>query len=230
MSVFEFPQAAYLKAQLDKLSNLNLSLTELRDSLRGADNKTLTDIYNKLNNIGGSISIGNLPSWFTSSTKLTDDLFNKLDALSKALGSVAQDKLRVGVIDPLPTGTNWIGKVHIGDGTNAVSVISGTLAGSSRYLLGVAPDLTKVFAGGTNYTEQTVNVTTTEASSTFSPPLRAVVLTNAGDVDILIKLNGGTTQKTIYARTSKAIVFYEISSISYKVASGSSTLIIEGYW
>jgi len=276
MAVIEFLQAQYLKAQLDKLSNLNISLTDLRDGLRGTDSRTLTDIYNKLGNIGGSVSISNLPAWFTGSTKTTDDLFNKissltnalatvgtdklrvspvdpininnfpswftgstkltddlyskLDALSKALGSVAQDKLRSSIVDPLPAGTNWIGKVYIGDGTNAVSVISGTLAGSSRYLMGVAPDMTKVFAGGTNYTEQVVNVTTTEASSTFNPPLRAVILSNTGDVDVIVKLNGGTTQKTIYAKTSKVIVFYEISSISYKVASGSSTLVIEGYW
>jgi len=276
MALVEFLQASYLKAQLDRLSNLNISLTDLRDGLRGTDSRTLTDIYNKLSNIGGSvsvanlpawftgstkttddlfnklnsltnalssvatdslranvinaISVGNFPSWFTGSTKLTDDLFNKLDALSKALGSVAQDSLRVSLISSLPSGTNWIGRVWVGDGTNAVSVISGTLAGSSRYLLGVAPDMTKVFAGGTNYTEQAVNVTTTESSSSFSPPLRAVMLTNTGDVDIIIKLNGGTTQKILYAKTSKVIVFYEISSISYKVASGSSTLVIEGYW
>jgi len=276
VAILEFLQPAYVKGQLDKLSNLNISMTDLRDALRGTDNKTLTDIYNKLSSIGGSVSIGNFPAWFTGSTKTTDDLFGKLNSLTGALGTVGTDKLRVSVVDPvgvgnfptwfsnstktmddlfgklntlnnalasvatdkfrvslvdaLPSGTNWIGRVYVGDGTNAVGVISGTLAGASKYLLGVAPDLTKVFAGGTNYTEQSVNVTTTAQTSTFSPALRAVLLTNAGDVDIILKLNGGTVQKTLPARTSKLIAFYEISSITYSVASGSSTLKIEGYW
>lgn len=220
----------YLKQQLDRLSNLNLSLTELRDAIIGSGQKSLTDIYNKLSSIGGSVSITNLPSWFTSSTKTTDDIFSKLDAIDNALASVGTDKLRTSIVDALPAGDNWVGRVKIGDGANIASIVSGTLGGSTVHLLGVAPDLTKVFAGGAAYTEQEVAVTTTESTSSFSPPLRAVVLTNEGDVDITIKLNGSTTTKTIPARTSKVIAFFEISSISYVVSSGSSTLKIEGYW
>ena len=124
----------------------------------------------------------------------------------------------------------WIGNVRIGDGTNVAAVVSGTLGGSAAKLLGVAPDLAKVFAGGTAYTEQEVSVSTTETTSSFSPPLKAVVLTNEGDVDITIKLNGGSTTKTLPAKATKIIAFFEISDISYVVSSGSSTLRIEGYW
>ena len=230
MSIFDFLEPSYLKNQLDKLTNLNISLTDLRDAIIGTGNKSLTDIYNKLDSIGGSISITNFPSWFTNSTKKTDDLYDDLEALKGALESVNSDRMLIKLQDPLPAGDNWIGKIKLGDGTNVASVIAGTIGGISSYLLGVAPDLTKVFSGGDAYTEQEVSVTTTEQSSSFSPSLRAVVLTNKGDVDITIKLNGGTTTKTIPARSSKVIVFFEISSISYVVASGSSILKIEGYW
>ncbi|RLC33645.1 MAG: hypothetical protein DRZ76_04080 [Candidatus Nealsonbacteria bacterium] len=230
MSIFEGLSPKYLKSQLDRLSNINLSLTELRDALVGPNNRTLTDIYDRLGNIGGSVSITNFPSWFTSSTKTTDDILSKLDALDNALASVGTDKLRTSLVDPLPAGNNWIGNVRVGDGTNVAAVVSGTLGGSAAKLLGVAPDLTKVFAGGTAYTEQEVSVSTTEATSSFDPPLKTVVLTNEGDVDITIKLNGGSTTKTLSARETKIIAFFEISDISYVVSSGSSTLKIEGYW
>jgi len=230
VSIFEYPDPSYIKAKLDNLDNLNISLSELRDAIRGTDNRTLTDIYNRLGSIGGSVEVTNLPSWFTSSNRTTDDLFGKLDALDNALASVGSDKLRVSLVDPLPSGSNWIGNIRIGDGTNIVSVLSGTLGGSSAKLLAVAPDLTKVFSGGANYTEQEVTVTTTESSSSFSPPLRAVVLTNESDVEITIKLNGGTVAKRLAPRACKAIMLFEISSISYVVSSGSAILKIEGYW
>jgi len=276
MSLLLFIDPAYLKQQLDRLTNLNLSLTDLRDAIIGPDGRTLTDIYNKLGSIGGTVSVGNFPTWFTSSTKLTDDIYDQLTKLTNALASVGTDKLRVSPVDPvnvgnfpswftnstkltddlyskldalsralasvggdslmtqivaaLPSGDNWIGRIKVGDGTNVVSVVSGTLFGSSRYLLGVAPDMTATFAGGTNYTEQVVNVTTTEATSSFSPPLKMVNLCNQGDADINYRLNGGTTVKVLPARTCKAVALWPVSSISYSVASGSSVLRIEGYW
>jgi len=230
MSLFASIDPAYMKQQLDRLSNLNTTLTALRDSIIGTDARTLTDIYNKLSSIGGSVSISNLPSWFTSSTKLTDDLYNQITKLTNALASVGTDKLRDSIVDPLPSGDNWIGRIKLGDGTNLVAVVSGDLAGTSYYMLSVANDWTRIFAGGTNYTEQAVSVSTTATTSSFSPPLKIVNLCNQGDVDIAIKLNGGTTSKTLPARTCKAIVGWKVSSITYSVASGSSTLLIEGYW
>ena len=230
MSIFEGVSPRYLKEQLDRLTNLNLSLTDLRDAILGPDNRTLTDIYNKLGNIGGSVSVSNLPSWFTSSTKTTDDILDKLDAIDNALASVGTDKLRTSVIDPLPAGSNWIGNVRVGDGSNYASVVSGSLGGSSAKLLGVAPDLTRAFTGGTAYTEQEVSVSTTETTSSFDPPLKTVVLTNESDTDVTIKLNGGSTTKVLPAKTTKIIAFFEISDISYVVSSGSATLRIEGYW
>lgn len=287
--IFDYIDAKYLKTQLDKLSNLNISLSQLRDDLRGAGNKTLTDVvntllsqidtptstldsrlynatdgksvydhlktiattgvgitnfpswftsstvtmdtlnstvsglkgvdgrtltdvYNKLSSIGGNVGITNFPTWFTSSTKLTDDLYTQLTNILNRLDYA-----------------NWIGKVGIGDGTNVASIISGTLAGASAYLVGVAPDLVKMYAGGTNYEESTVSVSTTEASSSFSPPLKFTKITNEGDVDALIRLNGSTAlQIPIPAHTGKWFLF-PVSSIYYVTSTGSTTLRIEGF-
>jgi len=289
VGIFDFLDPQYMKEQLDKLSNLNISLSQLRDDLRGSGGKTLTDIvnaitaqidtktsvidsrlynsgdgksvydhlktiaetgvgitnfpnwftnstvttdtlnntvsglkgtggrtltdiYDKLSNIGGSVGIDNFPDWFTSSTVTTDTLKSSIDSI--------YNKLDIA---------NWIGKVGIGDGTNVASVISGTLAGSSANLLGVAPDLVKMYAGGTNYEESTVTASTTENSSSFSPPLKFVKITNEGDVDALIRLNGSSaTQIPIPAHTGKAILF-PVSAIYYVTSSGSTTLRIEGF-
>ena len=54
------------------LNQLDMKLSELRDALRGTGNRTLTDLY------------------------------NKLDLLDNALATVATDKLRVSVVDALP--------------------------------------------------------------------------------------------------------------------------------
>jgi len=50
------------------------------------------------------------------------DIDGKLGDIRGALESVAVDKFRTSVIDALPVGDNWIGRVKIGDGTRAVQV------------------------------------------------------------------------------------------------------------
>ena len=228
--IFDFLDPEYVKAQMDKLSNLNITLSQLRDDLKGTgsktltdivnaisgleglENKTLTDIYNKLDAIGGSVSIANFPSWFTSSTVTTDVLKTSVDAVTSKLDFA-----------------NWIGKVGIGNGTNVADVVQGSLGGSTAYLLGVAPDLVKMYAGGTSYEESTVAVSTTEDSSSFSPALKFVKVTNEGDVDALIRLNGSSaTQIPVPAHTGKWFLF-PVSSIYYSTSSGSTTLRIEGF-
>ena len=190
------------------LDNLNNTVS----GLKGGDNRTLTDLYNKLSSIGGSLSITNFPSWFTGSSKKTDDLYSRLSDI--------YNKFDIA---------NWIGKVGIGDGSNIATLVSGTLAGASAHLIGVAPDLVKMYAGGTNYEESTVAVSTTEDSSSFSPALKFVKVTNEGDVDALIRLNGSSaTQIPIPAHTGKWFLF-PVSSIYYSTSSGSTTLRIEGF-
>lgn len=291
--IFDLIDAKYFKQQLDKLSNLNITLSQLRDDLRGTGNKTLTDLDTDLSNIygqldvtlstrasestlsgiktqtdkltfdansylkvnvaagtltatvdktkiwdgtdyleintDGSINIGNFPSWFTSSTKTTDDLYNKLDALDDALDSVGTDKFRVSLVDAIPTGDNWIGRVKLGDGTNLASIFAVTIGGSSGYGLATAPDLIKMLSGGTNYIYQEIATSTTESNTSFSPQLKFAVLSNRDSTnDILVRFNGSSaTQITIPAGTAKVVMF-PISSLYYVSSAGTPTLVVNG--
>ena len=227
----------YLKGQLDKLTNVNISISDLRDAIIGSGSKSLTDIVNIISSqvdtktsvidsrlynssdgksvydrlkeiITNGVPTANFPSWFTNNTKTIDDVISKIDT-----------KFSV---------SNWIGKVGIGDGTNLASIISGTLDGASRYLLSVAPDFSHMYAGGTNYEESEVSVTTTQDSTTFSPALKFAKITNTGDVDATINLNDSSGSAIpIPAHTGKWFLF-PISALYYKTASGSTTLKIEG--
>lgn len=249
---------AYVKVQLDKLTNLNTTLTDVRDTIAGGTslndiNTTLGTLateattssiltqVNKLNfdannnlyvilNSTASVIVSNYPSWFTSSTKKTDDIYSGIASLDNALASVATDKLRASIVDALPAGTNWIGSVRIGNGTSSVDVVTGTLLGASAELLGVAPDWIEMLAGGTNYEDTTISVSTTQSSSTFSPPLKFALITNTSDTDVLIRINGSSAvQKTISAHTYRFLMF-PISSLYYVVSSGSGTIRVEGVW
>lgn len=253
----------YMKTQLDKLSNLNISLSDLRDALIGADSRSMTDLYNMLNSIYGQLDVSlstrasestlsgiksqtdkltfdssnnlltviqNFPSWFTGSTKLTDDIFNKLDSLDNALASVGTDKLRVSIVDAIPSGDNLIGRVKISDGTNLAGLISATLGGSSLYALAVAPDLVKAVSGGTNYVYQELATSTTEASASFSPNLKFAVLSNQDTAnDVLVRFNdSAATQIKIPSGTAKVVMF-PISTLYYVASAGTPTLVVTGF-
>jgi len=235
--ILDFLDVSYLKEQLDKLTNVNISLSDLRDAIIGSGSKSLTDIVSTISSQvdtktsvidsrlynssdGKSIydwlkqlantgaPITNFPAWFTNTTKTIDDIISKIDS-----------KFSI---------SNWIGKVGIGDGTNLASIISGTLDGVSGHLLGVAPDFSHMYAGGINYEVSEVSVTTTQESTTFSPALKFAKITNTGDVDAAINLNDSSGSAIpIPAHTGKWFLL-PISALYYKTASGSTTLKIEG--
>lgn len=87
------------------IDKLDLSVTGLRDSIIG-----------------------------TPTGKTLYDLHVLLDKLEDALDSVGTDKLRVSLVDALPAGTNYIGKVALGDGTNWITA---QLIGAATYGFGV---------------------------------------------------------------------------------------------
>lgn len=273
--IFDSLDVKYLKTQLDKLSNLNISLSNLRDSIVGSDNRSLTDLYNRLSNIldrldtnlssrasestlqaikaktdklsfddnnnllvnvkGGTVNIGNFPSWFTNSSKTTDDLFSKLDALDNALASVGGDKLRTSLVDSLPAGDNWIGRVKLGDGSNIVNIVKAKLGGGEYNALTVAPDLIKMLSGGANYIYTEITVSTTEDYSTFSPELKFAILSNRDPTyDIFVRFNDpnpdspSVTKIRIPAGTAK-VVMYPIKTLNYVASGGTPVLVVMGF-
>jgi len=223
--IFDSIDVKYLKTQLDKLGNLNITLTQLRDDLRGTGNRTLTDLYNQLTSILGQLDVA-------LSTRASEAT---LASIANALASTATDKLRTSIVDPLPTGDNWIGRVKIGDGTSVASVIAATLGGASAQALAVAPDLIKMLSGGTNYVYSEIVVSTTEAYSTFSPEIKFAVLSNRDNTnDIFVRFNDPTpatptaTQITIPAGTAKVVMF-PISTLNYSSPAGTPTLVVNGF-
>jgi len=92
--VFELIDPTYLKARLD---NLDLSLTSFRDALRGANNRTLTDLYNQLSSIYGRLDVAlstrasestlsGLSGKFPSAAALSDALSNPTTTIIGAAG------------------------------------------------------------------------------------------------------------------------------------------------
>jgi len=131
------------------LGQLDIKISELRDSLRGADARTLTDIYDKLENIFGTVviqsgtaSVGNFPSWFTSSTRTTDDIYDKLSSISGTVvssGTITVDNIEKGTVSvsnfpseyPLPADqVSDLKKVSIESGTVNVANIERTVSGT----------------------------------------------------------------------------------------------------
>jgi hypothetical protein len=91
---FEFLLPSYVKAALDKL---DISLSSLRDALRGADNRTLTDLYNIENSIYGRLDVAlstrasestlsGLNGKFPSAVALADNLANPTTTVVGAAG------------------------------------------------------------------------------------------------------------------------------------------------
>jgi len=88
--VLEVLDPAYIKLRLD---NLDMSLSSLRDALRGADNRTLTDLYNVSNSMLSKLDVAlstrasetTLSGIKTQTDKLSFDSNNYLQVNVKAL-------------------------------------------------------------------------------------------------------------------------------------------------
>ncbi len=124
---------------------LDLKLSGLRDDLRGTGNRTLTDV------------------------------FNKLDALDNALATVATDKLRISVVDALPSGTNLIGKIagdqglalkQVGASDGRLNIYASYVANPSNLDVALSTRLSETtftnrFPAGTALSDALSNPTTT---------------------------------------------------------------------
>jgi hypothetical protein len=194
-----------LKAQLDALpnpENLDITLSALRDAL-----------------LSGT---GTYPGGL-------DDIYNKLNAqLDVVLSTRASESTLSNIYSRLDVALS----TRLADSKipNALAQISKDIAGSTVYGLAViaslAHDITRM-----PYMVDDIDVTTTEASTSIAAPGGKVVkITNKGDTDALIGVNGSvpvTNPLKVRARTAKVFLFGGATSISYKVSSGATTISIE---
>jgi len=113
---------------------------------------------------------------------------------------------------------------------NPLAQINRDIAGSTVYGLAVIAsichDITRM-----PYMIDDISVTTTESSTAIAAPgAKVVKITNKGDADCLIGINGpvpATNPLKVKARTAKIFILGGATSIYYKTASGSTTISIE---
>ena len=78
------PSRAFVVGVVDSYNNLKYLKVDSSNRLIIANppnlDKSLSDIYNKLDNIGGSLSVTNFPNWLSNSTKKTDDIVNAINS------------------------------------------------------------------------------------------------------------------------------------------------------
>jgi hypothetical protein len=215
--VLEFLVPEYVKSKLDLI---DISLSSLRDAIRGSGNYTLTDLYNILNTVSGK---------FPSATALADNLSNPTTTIvgSALLGfdgtyfrRVAVDtssRLRTvveSVANPpnldvalssikslLPSSLTSAGNFKIAVLEDAVGLLKDSKIPNplgiltSLDVIGTSTNALAVIPQSTisrqPYTIQGISVSTTEGSTSIaSPGAKILIIRNNGDVDVQIGING----------------------------------------
>jgi len=215
MSLIEILDPSYVKLRLD---NLDLSLTSLRDALRGTGNKTLTDLDTDLANIYARVDVA-------LSTRASESTLSGLSGKFPSAVALADNLSN-------PT-TTIIGGALLGfDGTNwgRVAVRALDIVGATGRALAIVNFLTP---SRMPYMVDDISVSTTEASTAISAPgAKVLKITNKGDVDCLIGINASvpaTNPLKVRARTAKIFLFGGATAVYYKTAAGSTTISIEWF-
>jgi hypothetical protein len=283
MALYELLDPQYLKSKID---NLDISVSGLRDALRGTANKTLTDLDTDLANIYARVDVA-------LSSRLAEATFTGRFPAAAALGDALANPTTTIIGGALLgfDGTNW--ERVMTDGSNRLKVqldnapnppnfditlsalrdalLSGTgtypgglddiynklntqldvtlstrlsdskvpnilgqvstdVVGSTMYALAV---LEKTTPSRMPYLIDDIAVGATESSTSIvAPGAKMVKITNKSDTDVLIGVNGSVPTSNplkVRARTAKIFVHNSVTSVYYKVSSGSSTISIE-YW
>jgi len=195
--------------------NLDMTLTALRDALRGTGNKTLTDLDTGLSNIYGRLDV----ALSTRSSESTLSAFSGKFPSAAALGDSMSNPTTtiIGTANLIWTGSAW---ARLG-GT------SGDFAGTTLAGLGVIP---MWLPSRQAYLIDNISVGTTEASTSISAPgAKILIIKNKGDVDAQIGLNASvptTNPLIVRAKTVRVIAHKGVTAVYYKTATGSTTLEI----
>jgi len=195
--------------------NLDITLSSLRDAIRGTGNKTLTDLDTRLSDIYGRLDVS--LSTRASETTLSS-LSGKFPSAAALGDSIANPTTTiVGGANLLWTGSAW---ARLGGS-------SADFVGSTLYGIGTIPQW---LPSRQAYLIDNINVTTTEGSTSISAPgAKILIIKNKGDVDAMIGLNSSvptTNPLIVRARTVRVIPHKGVTAVYYKTASGSTTLEI----
>ena len=195
--------------------NLDITLTALRDAIRGTGNKTLTDLDTRLGDIYGRLDV----ALSTRASESTLSAFSGKFPSAAALGdSMANPTTTViGAASLIWTGSAW---ARLGGA-------SGDFVGTTLMGLGVVP---MWLPSRQAYLIDNISVGTTEGSTSISAPgAKVLIIKNKGDVDAQIGLNASvptTNPLVVRARTVRVVVHKGVTAVYYKTATGSTTLEI----
>jgi len=199
----------------------NFKIAILEDTVGIAKDTTLSSILGKLDvNLSTRASETTLSGIKSQTDKLTFDTANRLKVQLDSIPN--PPNLDVALSTRLSEST-FTARVPV------LSTQTLDIGGSSYAALNVVPSI-----GGDisrmPYTIDNINVTTTESSTSISAPgAKVVMVTNKGDVDCLIGVNGSvpaTNPLKVRARCSLVFVHKGVTSIYYKTATGSTTISI----
>jgi hypothetical protein len=247
--LWEIIDPSYLKTRID---NLDLSISGLRDALRGTGNKTLTDLDTDLSNIYGRLDVAlstraseSTLSGIKTGTDYIDDIYGRIDVLLSTRASESTLSSILGKLDVAlstraseTTLSNIYNRLDVTLSTrladskipNVLGQVSTDVVGSTMYALAV---LERTTPSRMPYLIDDIAVGTTESSTSIAAPgAKIVKITNKSDTDVLIGVNGSvpiSNPLKVRARTAKIFVHHSVTSISYKVSAGSATISIE-YW
>lgn len=246
MSLLEFIDPKFI------IDRLDLSVTGLRDALKGTGSKDFTTLEADVESVLSRLNV-NLDTRASESTLST--LSGKIPsaaALSDALANPTTTIIGGALLGF--DGTNWrrvridtSGRLAIQNEPNldvalstrladskvpnALAQISKDIGGSTVYALAVIGSGSPMDITRMPYTVDSISVTTTESSTTVAAPgAKLVKIVNHGDNDVLIGINASvpaTNPCKVKARHGKIFVFGGATSIYYKTGSGTSTISIE---
>jgi len=199
----------------------NFKVAILEDTVGIAKDSTLSSILSKLDtNLSTRASETTLSGIKSQTDKLTFDAANRLKV---QLDSIPNPSNLDVALSTRLSETTFTARVP------TLSTQTLDIGGSSYAALNVVPSI-----GGDisrmPYTIDNINVTTTEASTSIAAPgAKVIKITNKGDVDCLIGVNGSvptTNPLKVRARCSLVFVHKGVTSVYYKTASGSTTISI----
>jgi hypothetical protein len=241
--VFEFLSPQYVKSKLDLI---DLSITGLRDALRGAGNKTLTDLDTDLLNIyarldvalstrASEATLSGFSGKFPSAVALADNLANPTTTIIGAanLGWDGTAWRRVAVDTAsrfrIALDADNVGLLKDTKIPSPLGVLTSLdVAGVTTNALAVIP---QNIPARQPFSIVGISVSTTEGSTSIAAPgAKTLVIKNQGDVDAQIGINGAVPTVNpliVRARTIKIITHRGITQVNYKTATSTTTIDIE---
>lgn len=255
MSLIEIVDPSFLKAKLDLV---DLSITGLRDALKGAGARDFTTLETDVESISARLDVAlstrlseaTFTGRFPSSVSLSDSIANPATtiiggamlgwdpagAVWERVYTDGSNRLKTQLDSlPNPPHLDVALSTRLADSKipNPLAQLNRDIGGMLHHGLIVIPSGSPMDITRMPYMIDDIVVTTTESSTAIaSPGAKYIIITNKGDVDVLIGINAPVPHANplkVRARCARIFGFGGVTSVYYRVAAGSTTISI-CYW